>query len=373
MQIIIFIFEIHNPFDSPCTTLPTMTHKKEVTIYDIAEALKISASTVSRGLRDHPALRRETVRRIKEVAREMGYQQNAFASNLRSNRSNTIGVILPRLDSNFQSSVVAGIEKKVNQHGYNLIISQSRESKAKENANIDTMFNSRVDGLLVSLACDTCDLSHFNNMLRKGIPVVLFDRVKEHPDYSCSRVVIDNVKAGRDAVAHLLDEGCCRIMYVGDNLTGSVYADRHRGYMEALAERKIPYDPDLSYITPLDERSGERVVERIRELDALPDGIFAANDTSAVSIICELKQNGYRVPEDVAVVGFNDVHIARVIDPPLTTIRYPGEEMGEVAATTLIEILTGGEAVTRKTVVLDHQLVVRKSSMKHLNEPHAVS
>jgi LacI family transcriptional regulator len=348
-----------------------MTVKKEVTIYDIAEKLNISASTVSRGLRNHPAIRRETVRRIKEAAQAMGYQQNAFASNLRNNRSNTIGVILPRLDSNFQSSVVAGIERKVSQYGFNLIISQSRESREKEDANIATMFNSRVDGLLASLACDTCDLSHFENLLRKGIPVVLFDRVKDHPKYNCSRVIIDNVKAGKDATAHLLDAGCRRIMYVGDNLASSVYADRHQGYLQALTDGGLTAEPELTFITKLDEESGERVLSRIRELGDPPDGIFAANDTSAVSIICALKNAGFRIPEDVALVGFNDVHIARVVDPPLTTIRYPGEEMGEVAAATLIEILTSSEPMVAKTIVLDHHLIVRSSSSKQ-TKPHQV-
>jgi len=341
-----------------------MSFKKEVTIYDIAKTLKLSASTVSRGLRDHPAIRKETARRIKEAALAMGYQHNPFASNLRKNRSNTIGVILPRLDSNFQSSVVAGIEKQVNQEGFNLIISQSRESKERENASILTMFNSRVDGLLVSLACDTCDLKHFDKMLRKGIPVVLFDRVKSHPDYHCSKVVIDNLKAGYDATSHLLEQGCRRIMFVSDNLESNVYFDRQQGYRRALSEFKLPFDPEMSFITSLDEDSGERVVKRLLEMGDRPDGIFAANDTSAVSIICHLKKYGIRVPGDIAIVGFNDVHISRVIDPPLTTIHYPGFEMGEMAASTLIGILSSSDPVITKTVVLDHKLIVRKSSLK---------
>jgi LacI family transcriptional regulator len=341
-----------------------MSLKKEVTIYDIAKTLKLSASTVSRGLRDHPAIRKETARRIKEAAVKMGYQHNPFASNLRKNRSNTIGVILPRLDSNFQSSVIAGIEKRVNQEGFNLIISQSRESREKENANIVTMFNSRIDGLLASLACDTCDLGHFDKMLSKGIPVVLFDRVKSHPDYHCSRVVIDNVKAGYDATSHLLEEGCRKIMFVGDNLSSNVYLDRQTGYRQALSEYDLSFDPAMSFITRLDEDSGERVVDRLLEFAYRPDGIFAANDTSAVSIICQLKKAGIKVPDDIAIVGFNDVHISRVIDPPLTTIHYPGIEMGEMAASTLIEILSSSDPVVSKTVVLDHRLIVRKSSLK---------
>ena len=267
-----------------------MSLKKEVTIYDIAKSLKLSASTVSRGLRDHPAIRKETVRRIKEAAQNMGYHQNPFASNLRRNRSNTIGVILPRLDSNFQSSVVAGIEKRVKQYGYNLIISQSRESTEKENVNISTMYNSRVDGLLVSLACDTCNLSHFDLMLRKGIPVVLFDRVKDHPDYQCAKVIIDNVKAGFDATNHLIEQGCRRIMFVSDNPACYVYAERYEGYRQALKDHGMTAEKEYIFITRLDEDSGIRTVDRILGMKERPDAIFVANDTSAVSIIVSLKE-----------------------------------------------------------------------------------
>jgi LacI family transcriptional regulator len=273
-------------------------------------------------------------------------------------------VILPRLDSNFQSAVVAGIEKRVNQQGFNLIISQSRESVEKELINLNTMFNSRVDGLLASLACDTCNLEHFDKVLRKGIPVVLFDRVKDHPQYRCSRVVIDNFRAGFDATAHLLEQGCRQVMFVGDNLSGNVYADRQQGYRQALSSHGITLNPELTFITTLDEDSGERVLNRLREFRERPDGIFAANDTSAVSIICALKRAGIRVPGDIAIVGFNDVHIAKVIDPPLTTIHYPGEEMGAVAASTLIDIMNTSGPVVNQTIVLDHRLVIRKSSLK---------
>jgi LacI family transcriptional regulator len=361
---IIFIFGYNKSASDSEAVYAPMSTKKEVTIYDIAKTLRLSASTVSRGLRDHPAIRSETIKRIKETAHSMGYQQNPFASNLRSNRSNTIGVILPRLDSNFQSAVVAGIEKCVNQNGYNLIISQSRESMERERASVTTMYNSRVDGILVSLACDTCNLRHFDNLLRKGIPVVLFDRVKEHPGYPCSKVIIDNEKAGKDATEHLIGQGCRRIMFVGDNLTSNVYEDRHQGYLQALRGNHLREEPELTFITTLDEDSGERVLDHFMRMKEKPDGIFAANDTSAVSIICQLKRKGIRIPEEVAIVGFNDVHIARIIDPPLSTILYPGEEMGEIAASTLIEILGNPGGILNRTVVLDHQLIIRGSSLR---------
>lgn len=341
-----------------------MTSRKEVTIYDIAKALDLSASTVSRGLRNSPSIRKETVQRIKEQAQSMGYQQNPFASNLRKNRSDTIGVILPRLDSSFQSSVVSGIEKIVNQKGYNLIISQSRESLEKEKVNVKTMFDSRVDGLLVSLACNTCNLEHLDRFLEKGIPVVLFDRVMEHPVHKCTHVVIDNEKAGFDVTEHLIQEGCRRILYLCGDLKSSVYRNRHSGYKRALNQYGLSFQEELTVIDTLDEKSGERAMERISKMEERPDGIFAANDTSAVAIVCELKRAGIRVPEEIAVAGFNDVHISRVIDPPLTTVHYPGQEMGEVAAATLIDMLNSTDRVDAKTVTLEHQLVVRQSSAK---------
>jgi LacI family transcriptional regulator len=341
-----------------------MTGKKEVTIYDIAKRLNLSASTVSRGLNGHSDIRKETIRRINLTAQAMGYQQNTFARNLRKNRSNTIGVILPRLDSNFQSLVVAGIESQVNKNGFNLIISQSRESMLKEKENIKTLFNSRIDGLLISLAADTSNLDHLGTIFKKGIPVVFFDRVKDHPRYKCSKVIIDNVKAGFDATEHLIEQGCNRIVYLSDNRLSNVYSERHKGYMNALEQYKIPYDPELIIEDKLNEESGKRTVAKLLKIKNLPDGIFATNDTSAVAIICQLKQEGIRVPKDIAVVGFNDVHISRVIDPSLTTIHYPGMEMGEIAASTLIELLAKEEPKITKTVVLDHKLIIRKSSLR---------
>ncbi|MFO7933077.1 MAG: LacI family DNA-binding transcriptional regulator [Bacteroidales bacterium] len=346
-----------------------MNQKKEVTIYDIAKALNLSASTVSRGLRNHPAIRKETTEKILEKARSMGYQQNTFARNLRKNRSNTLGVVLPRLDSSFQSSVVSGIEKKVNQKGYNLIISQSRESVRKEKTNISTMYSSRVDGLLISLACDTRDLNHLEMFFEKRIPVVLFDRVKQHPHYRCTSVIIDNKKAGYDATSHLVEQGCKRIMFIGANLLCNVYKERYRGFRQALEQHGITDHKELTFIDILNEQTGFYVVERILKMSDPPDGIFAANDSSAVSVICELKRKGIRVPEDIAVVGFNNVHMSRVVEPGLTTIHYPGMEMGEVAASTLIEMLDQDQPVLTRTIVLDHQLILRGSSLKKKEAP----
>lgn len=337
-----------------------MQDHKDVTIYDIAEKLDISPATVSRGLKDHPAIKKETKKRIKEMALKMGYQNNTFASSLRSRRTNTIGIIVPRINSSFMSTVIAGLEQVVNSKGYNLIISQSQEEYDKEIASATTMFNSRVDGLLVSLASNTERIQHFESLLRKKIPVIFFDRVFDHPD--CTNIVIDNTKAGYDAVAHLLDQGCRRIIYIGGDVKRNVYADRLKGYKQALDERGIAFTDKYVITAQLSEQVGMEVAQKILQMHPRPDGVFAANDSTAVACMQTLRDAGVRVPEDIAIVGFNNDPISWIVRPKLTTVNYPGYEMGQIAATTLINAINKSPASNLTTLVLKHELIVRESS-----------
>ncbi len=339
-----------------------MSQPKDVTIYDIAEVLNVSPATVSRGLKDHPGLRKDTKKRIVETARKMGYQHNTFASNLRRKRTNTIGVIVPRLNSYFMSTVIAGMEKVANAEGYNLIIGQSQEIVKKEIAGVNTMFNSRVDGLMISLSYDTKNTEHFNILLKKQIPLIFFDRVIEHP--SCTSIVIDNVRAGYDATIHLIDQGCTRIAYLGGSLTRNVYADRLKGLIMAQKERGIEHDPTLVITNNLSDQEGAEAAQQFLRMEHRPDGIFTANDTSGVAVVRELKIAGIDVPNEIAIVGFNNDPISRVIEPNLTTINYPGTEMGEVAASTLINKLKDVPPANLNTIVLRHQLIVRGSSQR---------
>ncbi len=339
-----------------------MKNKNEVTIYDIARALNISASTVSRGLNDHQSISKVTKKRILKAAGEMEYQHNIFASNLRKKRTNTIGVVLPRFNSYFMSTVIAGMEKEANRSGYNLIISQSQESVKKEITNISTMFNSRVDGLLVSLAYDTENMDHFNVFFKKGIPVIFFDRVFNHPDYT--NIVINNFIAGYEATVHLINQGCKRILHLGGNQKRNVYSDRYNGYKQALEDHGIAFDKRLVVINLLNEHAGIDTAKKILNMDKLPDGIFASNDVSAVAIMCQLKKAGIRIPDEIAVVGFNNSPVSTVIDPNLSTVDYPGQEMGKVAASTLIKKLNNIQDINSNNIVLRHKLIIRESSLR---------
>lgn len=341
-----------------------MPERKEITIYDIAERLNLSASTVSRGLRNHPAIRKETIIRIQDMASSLNYQQNTFASSLRSNRSNTIGVILPRFESSFLSSVVSSIEKVVRSRGYNLLVSQSFDSVEIEKENMETLFNNRIEGLLINLSPETEEIAHLDLFLKKGIPVVLFDRVNTIPDCGCTTVSIDNRQAGYEVTSHLISEGCKHIAYLGENTTCSVFGERARGYREALVDNGLVFDPELVVTDHLNTETGLRIVDRFLKMKKRPDGIFAGNDMAAVSLMIELKKAGIKIPGEIAVAGFNNSYLAGIVEPALTSVRYPGIDMGRIAANSLMENLDEESPVATRRIILKHELIIRDSTLK---------
>jgi LacI family transcriptional regulator len=342
-----------------------MTGKKDITIYDIAKVLGLSPATVSRGLKDHPAINIKTRKRITDAAKEMGYRSNSFASNLRMQRTHTIGIIVHELKSQFISSVLAGIEKITTEAGYDLIIGHSSEDYRKEASNVHNLFHKRVDGLIASLAFDTKDMDHFDAFVQKGIPIVFFDRVEEFP-YG-TRVIIDNEKAGFEATAHLAAQGCRRIAHITANLGRNVYAGRLKGYRQALSDYGLHFDPSLLIVNDLSEAAALRSARQVISMDPRPDGVFATNDFFAAIFLQTLKEGGLRIPEDIAIVGFNNDAISKIIQPKLTTINYPGEEMGEQAARSLLDQMTGlSSARSTDTIIIRSELIIRDSSLRRL-------
>jgi LacI family transcriptional regulator len=340
-----------------------MLKEKEITIYDLAKKLNISIATVSRALKDDPVVSKKTKKKIADLAQEMGYRSNNFARNLRNQKTNTIGVIIPRLNSYFMSTVIAGIESIANKEGYNLIISQSSESFDKEMASAKTMFNNRVDGVLVSLAYDTENLAHFDSFFKRHIPLIFFDRVVE--DENSTNILIDNRKAAYEATTHLIKQGCERIVHITATPKRNVYIDRLQGYKHALSDNDIAFKEDYVIISNLSQEAGAIAAQEILQMSPLPDGVFVANDNCAVGCMLALKQAGIKIPEDIAFVGFNNDPVSKVIEPNLTTINYPGYEMGEVAARNLINHLNGKATIqSTNTIILRSELIIRDSSKK---------
>ncbi|HEX2920710.1 MAG TPA: LacI family DNA-binding transcriptional regulator [Bacteroidales bacterium] len=336
-----------------------MKSKRDVTIYDVAKVLNISASTVSRGLNDHPHLRKETVLKIKTTADEMGYQPNKFASNLRLRKTNTLGLVVPKLNSYFMAAVISGIEKITNENGYGLIISTSNESESREISSVNTLFKSRVDGLMVSVAYDTVSPQHFDIFLKKNIPVVFFDRVFKHA--GCVSIVIDNVSAGYEATMHLVEQGCKRIAHIGGNMQRDVYSGRFEGYKKALNDSGIMFDKNLVSVGDMSQEAGFESAKKFLKMKNRPDGVFAANDTVAVALIMYLLDADIRVPEDICVVGFNNEPLSTIIKPNLSTVDYPACQIGETAATSLINKLNNKHT---ENIIIEHKLIVRDSSLR---------
>ncbi|MGV3764749.1 MAG: LacI family DNA-binding transcriptional regulator [Chitinophagaceae bacterium] len=343
-----------------------MKPEKAVTIYDIASHLKISAATVSRGLQDHPAISRDTKKRILAAAKKLGYRTNTFAKSLRTRRTNTIGVIVPRLNSYFISTVLAGMETTANKEGYNLIISQSLESFEKEQQAVLTMYNKQVDGLLISLAADTPSIEHLELFFSRKIPVIFFDRAQTTNLHTS--ILIDNFRAAYRATTHLLEQGCKRLMHLGGNTLRNVYADRLAGFKQALKDHHIRFSDKLLLQTDLSEDAGLAAADYILELKDRPDGVFVANDNCAVHCMRRLLQEGVKIPEDIAFVGFNNDPITRVIDPGLTSINYPGLTLGITAIQTMLNHINGVATLENtSSVVLREELVIRASSLRNKN------
>ncbi|PRZ02119.1 LacI family DNA-binding transcriptional regulator [Marinilabilia salmonicolor] len=335
--------------------------KKEVTIYDIAQALQVSPATVSRGLKNHPSISKKTCKKIQETAQKMGYRSNALASSLRTSRSFTLGVIVPRLDSNFMSTVLAGMEKSAVELGYHLIIMQSFETDEKEKECARLLFNHRVDGLLVSTSAERGHTEHFAPFLTKNIPVLFFDRVPLDP-HPFSSVTINNQRAGYELTKIMLEKGARQLLHVTGNTNLRVYKERLDGFRSALKEFSISILPDHIWQTNLGVEDGIRAAEKILRMKTLPDGIFVANDTCAIAIINHLQKHDIEIPDQIQISGFNNDPFASLFTPQLTTVQYPGTAMGERAVTTIVDLIKNKNK-SPKREELDFTLIPGSSTL----------
>ncbi len=305
-----------------------------ISINDIARALGISPSTVSRALKDHPDISTETKRIVKEYAEQVNYRPNALALSLKRQRSNTLGLIIPEITHHFFSSVISGIEELAYAKGYRLIICQSNEDYNREVINTQVLLDNRVDGILISISKTTHNHGHFKDLIDSGIPLVFLDRVSE--DVETDRVVTADFEGALIATSHLLETGRKRILHLASPKHLHVGRLRLDGYLKALQNYGIEPDPDL--IIQCDTRHEVyQLKEDILRIAPKIDGIFAVNDFTAIAAMQILQENGSRIPEDIGVTGFGNDPIASIAYPPLTTVEQSGFEMGRQAVEILIK------------------------------------
>lgn len=308
-------------------------------------------------------MKQELIRPRKKAAitRAPGYRHSQDTVTPPTPRTYTIGVIVPELKSHFITGVLAGIGEVAAAEGYDLIIGYSAESPEKEAANARHFFQKRVDGVIASLAKDTDNLAHFEPFHQQHIPLVLFNRAEDHPNSTV--VVIDNTRCGYKATSHLIERGCRHIALVTGSLKKNVYARRHQGYIQALQDNGLPVNNSLVVQTEPDAKGGEEAARAILQMSPRPDGVFITSDVAAATCMRALQDAGLRVPEDIAIVGFNDDQVSRLVRPQLTTIQYPGMEMGQIAARHLIDHLDGHINLSNASRIIVHaQLLARGSS-----------
>jgi len=333
----------------------------QVTIKDIAKALGISASTVSRALKDHPDISRDTKDAVNELAKKLHYKPNAVALSLKSSKTNTIGVIIPELVHYFFSSVISGIEDVAYDAGYNVIICQSNEKYDREIINAQALLSNRVEGALISISKETIDFAHLQLIEESGIPIVFFDRAPF--GFDSDTVIIDDQKAAYNAVCHLIESGCKRIAHLAAPTSLGIGKYRLEGYKEALKEHNMPYLEE--YVIIADSFDLAAVATRnLIQLPIPPDGIFTVNDLTAVGVMKTLQKMGIAVPDKVAIMGFSAGSYSDITTTTLSSVDQHGYEMGTRAATILLERIEGQRKGPGETFYVETNLVIRESTRK---------
>jgi len=332
-----------------------------VTIKDIARRLKLSPSTVSRALRDHPDISPATKDRIRTLAVQFNYQPNLIAKSLQTRRSTTIGVIVPEIRYDFFAITISGIEEEAHRAGYSIIVAQSNDRYPHEVRSTAAMIANRVAGLLVSVSRDTIDTAHLDNVMRQGIPLVLFDRTVDIP--AAGKVVVDDREGAYAAVVHCIRCGCRRIAHLAGSPHLSISRLRQAGYEQALKDNGLAVDPRLIVAGGGRESDGRSGAKTLMNLADPPDAIFAFNDPVAIGAHVYLKETGRRIPDDIALVGFSNNPVSALIEPPLTTVNQPAYEIGRTAAGLLLKQLEDDKtSLTEEIRILKTDLIVRQST-----------
>lgn len=336
-----------------------------ITIKDLANKLGVSPSTVSRALKDHPDISPETKKVINDLAKQLNYQPNTIALSLRQSKTNTIGVIIPEIAHFFFSTVISGIEDIAHSKGYNVIITQSNESYEREVIDTQTLFNSRVDGILISVAKDTENFDHFAQLIQRNMPLVFFDRVVE--GVNASKVIVDDEQGAYEATQHLIEQGYTRIAHLAGPLNLIISQNRLNGYKAAIADNNYLNDDRIVKICGLGTyEEAEQITYELLDFRVPPDAIFANNDVAAYGAMTAIKKRNLHIPDDIAIVGFSNWRFSGLIKPTLSSVTQPGFKMGQEATKLLMKQIemTDEEQLVTETVTLKTSLLVRESSMR---------
>jgi LacI family transcriptional regulator len=335
-----------------------------ITIKDIATALGLSVSTVSKALSDSYEISEKTKKIVIEYAEEHNYRPNPIAKSLKQGNSKSIGIVVSTIDNQFFSQVINGIESIAYSKGYNVIITQTHESFELEALNVKHLTYRSVDGILISLSTETSDVEHLKSLHKKGLPIVFFDRISE--EINTHKVIADNFNGAFEGTQHLLDSGYKRIAHITSSPDISITRERLKGYTKALEDHGIAFNEDYVKYCMHGGRDLDEIKSALNDLLTIenrPDAIFTASDRITTTTLLLLQQMKVKIPDEIALLGFTNTQLADALNPSLSTIYQPGFEIGKNAIEMLISIIESKRPVTEfETRVLPTQLYIRNSS-----------
>jgi DNA-binding LacI/PurR family transcriptional regulator len=339
---------------------------ESVTIKDIAKALGVSTSTVSRALRDSHEISTATKQMVLDVAEKLNYRPNPIALSLKERKTRSIGVIVCEIANSFFSQIINGIESVAYDKGYNVIISQTNESYEREVIDLQNMSSRAIDGLLISVSTETSDFTHINELHKRGLPIVFFDRIAS--DIKTHSVIIDNYKGAYEATEHLINAGYKNIAAIGNSEFLSITVDRMAGYKDALTANGIKIDKKLIKYCFYGGMIFSEVEDTVNQLliqKKKPDAIITLSDKLTTGCLITFNRRGLRVPEDIAIVGFSNSDLTELTNPPLSVVKQPAFEMGRAATELILQIIESKRPITEfEKRIMSTEFIPRESSKK---------
>jgi LacI family transcriptional regulator len=340
------------------------TRQKNNSIQDIAEALDLSPATISRVLNNHPHVHEYTRSKVMKMVQRVGYKRNIMASGLRTNKTNTIGMIVPRISMFVHAEIITIIQNGLHKHGYNLIICQSNDSFEMEKELTETLYASRVDAVIVACTLYTTDFDHFEILTQNNIPVIFYDRVPTKPYPACI-IKGDDFRGEYLAASHLIELGCKRLAYISGPMSCNLYIDRYNGFKKAMDQNNMPLIKERIFFHELNAVNARKAMHRLFGKKPYPDGILAANDVTALEALSFAKEIGIQVPGELKIVGYSNDPRSSIVSPSITTIDQFPAQIGKAVVEEVLKILKNGVeeiAVDAPPIITPVQLIRRMST-----------
>ncbi len=346
-----------------------MNKRLQVTLDDIAKQLNVSKVTVSKALRGHPDISKETAQRVKQIAQELGYTPNYMARNLSSKRSNTIGVVIPKIAHFFFSSIIESIYDTAFKNNYEIILTVSQESEEREKKHIESLLAMRVDGLIVSITQQTRDHTIFERVINSGVPLIFMDRILEIP--GTSSVTVDDREGTFHAIEHAIKLGYTKIAHLAGYNEINIGINRYKGFEDAMNHYGLPINPDWIIKGGFGEEFGYDGFMKLYKSNNLPEFIFAVTYPVALGVYAAIEELGLKIPDDVDIMCFGNSDVNRFISPSLSSVNQPTDKIGENSVKLMIDQIRNIETFEPQHIVIPTELILRETCSRKKNETYS--